>query len=86
MLVIAVNAGIEINFVNKRWKLSTIAVDRVFARPKLMTSLIQIACVAGVRRGRKEERRVREAREDRTREDRGRGRLQGRYCFLYSAL
>ena len=46
----------------------------------------QLACVAGVRRGRKEERRVREAREDRTREDRGRGRLQGRYCFLYSAL
>ena len=45
-----------------------------------------IACVAGVRRGRKEERRVQEAREDRTREDRGRGRLQGRYCFLYSAL
>ena len=45
-----------------------------------------IACVAGVRRGRKEERRAHEAREDRTREDRGRGRLQGRYCFLYSAL
>ena len=32
-----------------------------------------IACVAGVRRGRKEERRAREVREDRTREDRGRG-------------
>ena len=45
-----------------------------------------LACVAGVRRGRKEERRAREAREDRTQEDRGRGRLQGRYCFLYSAL
>ena len=45
-----------------------------------------VACVAGVRRGRKEERRAREAREDRTREDRGRGRLQGRYCFLYFAL
>ena len=44
-----------------------------------------LACVAGVRRGRKEERRAREAREDRTREDRDRGRLQGRYCFLYSA-
>ena len=29
-----------------------------------------LACVAGVRRGRKEERRAREAREDRTREDR----------------
>ena len=45
-----------------------------------------LACVAGVRRERKEERRAREAREDRTREDRGRGRLQGRHCFLYSAL
>ena len=44
-----------------------------------------LACVAGVQRGRKEERRAREAREDRTREDRDRGRLQGRYCFLYSA-
>ena len=44
-----------------------------------------LACAAGVRRRRKEERRAREARgEDRTREDRGRGRLQGRYCFLYS--
>ena len=31
---------------------------------------LQVACVAGVRRGRKEERRAREAREDRTREDR----------------
>ena len=46
----------------------------------------ELACVAGVRRGRKEERRAREAREDRTGEDRGRGRLQGRYCFLYFAL
>ena len=60
--------------------------------PKFHTSVAimqidrNIACVAGVRRGRKEERRAREAREDRMREDRGRGRLQGRYCFLYSAL
>ena len=45
-----------------------------------------VVCVAGVQRGGKGERRAREAREDRTREDRGRGRLQGRYCFLYSAL
>ena len=39
----------------------------------------RVACVAGVGRGRKEERRAREGREDRTREDRGRGRLQGCY-------
>ena len=32
-----------------------------------------VACVAGVRRGRKEERRAREAREDWTEENRGRG-------------
>ena len=47
---------------------------------------LEIACVAGVQRGGKGERRAREARGDRTREDRGRGRLQGRYCFLHSAL
>ena len=46
---------------------------------------VRLACMAGVRRGGKGERRAREVREDRTREDRGRGRLQGRYCFLYSA-
>ena len=40
-----------------------------------------VVCVAGVRRGGKGERRAREAREDRTREDRGRGRLQGRLSF-----
>ena len=45
-----------------------------------------VAFMAGVRRRMKGERRAREAREDRIREDRGRGRLQGRYCFLYSAL
>ena len=38
----------------------------------------QVACVAGVRRGGEGERRAHEAREQ-TREDRGRGRLQGRY-------
>ena len=45
-----------------------------------------LACVAGVLRGRKEERRAHEAQEDWTREDSGTGRLQGCYCFLYSAL
>ena len=42
--------------------------------------------MTGVRRGGKGNRGASEVREDRTREDRGRGRLQGRYCFLYSAL
>ena len=40
---------------------------------------LTLACAAGVRRGRKEERRAREAREDGTREDRATGRLQERY-------
>ena len=47
---------------------------------------MKLACVAGFRRGRKEERGAREAREDRMQEGRGRGRMQGRYCFLYSIL
>ena len=44
-----------------------------------------LACVAGVQRGAKGERQASEARENRTREDRarGRGRLQGCYCFLH---
>ena len=45
---------------------------------------MKLASVAGFRRGRKEERGAREAQEDRMQE--GRGRLQGRYCFLYSTL
>ena len=45
-----------------------------------------VACVAGIRREGKAERRKHEAREDWTREDRSRGRLQGRYCFLHSHL
>ena len=40
--------------------------------------------MAGVRRGGKGERRTREAREDRTREDCGKGHLQRRNCFLHS--
>ena len=47
---------------------------------------LHLACMADVRRGRKEERQVREAQEDRTWEDRARGRLQGHFCFLYSTL
>ena len=47
-------------------------------------SIQQLACVAGVRRGGKGERRTREAREDRTQEDCGKGRLQRRNCFLHS--
>ena len=51
-----------------------------------MTDNHTFLTLTGVQRGGKGERRAREAREDRTREDRGRGRLQGRYCFLHSAL
>ena len=42
--------------------------------------------MAGVRRGRKEERRAREAREDRTREDRGRGRTQKLFIINWQAF
>ena len=38
--------------------------------------------MAGVRRGGKGERGAREARKDRTREDRGNGRLRGRYSLF----
>ena len=36
----------------------------------MLSETIEVACVAGVRRGRKGERRASEAQEDRTREDR----------------
>ena len=45
-----------------------------------------LACVAGVRRGGKGERQVCEAREDRTRENRGRGRLQDAIVFFIPHL
>ena len=49
----------------------TVLLTLVIGKP-VEGSLLNIACVAGVQRGGKRERRAREASEDRMREDRGR--------------